>query len=199
MGIRDYEQVIQGARTLLDLAIENEIESPRRERNVALVAALYSSGARISELLSLTFGDLRNENGSTIAWLPITKNGKQHYIYLGDPLEFPADAALDEYRSVRNRMYRGSRVTDATALFPSGRGHKAISRIQAHRIIKALDPNFHCHLFRHARLSEIYKATKDIKAVQMVANHADIRSAARYTHISLSEMVASRREWSKQA
>jgi len=150
----------------------------------------FQTGLRISELLGLRVGDVR-QNGAPVRILRVTMNqlkggkGERARSVYGRtiPLNAAARAALLDHFGTRP-----SPDKDAV-LFPSREGeNRAITRRQATRIIRKIflaagcDPSrvWAGHSLRRRFVRRIYAATKDIHVVRQAVGHAQISTTILY-------------------
>ncbi len=160
-----------------------------RARDAALCELLYSSGMRISELLSL--------RASSVEHLPeqlkITGKGrKDRIVFLGASAR-SALAAYLPLRAAAAGVPRGAQTPDAGALFLNrrggaltDRGARFILRNLARTIglRKKLSP----HKFRHSFATDLLNAGADIRAVQELLGHASLSTTQIYTRVSREKL-----------
>lgn len=153
-----------------------------RARDAALCEMLYSSGMRISELLSLSAGSVENLPEQ----LKITGKGrKDRIVFLGES----ARQALAAYLPLRAATGKGA--ADALFLNRRGgaltdRGARFILRNLARSIglRKKLSP----HKFRHSFATDLLNAGADIRAVQELLGHASLSTTQIYTRVSREKL-----------
>lgn len=138
-------------------------------RNRALVHTLYSTAARISEVVSLTRSNA--DHGRAPFATIIGKGSRPRTLY------------LREYARRAIRAYLNARHDTNPALFVShsrNSRHARLSATSAHNIVKhavrALDlhPNLSAHDFRHYRATQLLREGMPIEVVQEFLGHADI-------------------------
>jgi len=142
-------------------------------RNHAILRLLYSSGIRVSEMVSLAWRDftLRN-NGSQI--VVFGKGGKTRTIKL-------SRATTEELLVLKKDR------TPDDPVFRSKKGG-ALGRIQVFRIVKkaaekaGLWQKVSPHWMRHAHASHALDAGAPIHLVQATLGHASVATTGRYTH-----------------
>ncbi|MBN8587458.1 MAG: tyrosine-type recombinase/integrase [Rhodothermia bacterium] len=142
-------------------------------RNHAILRLLYSSGIRVSEMISLTWRDftMRN-NGSQI--VVFGKGGKTRTIKL-------SNATTEELLVLKKDR------TPDDPIFRSKKGG-ALGRIQVFRIVKkaaekaGLWQKVSPHWMRHAHASHALDAGAPIHLVQATLGHASVATTGRYTH-----------------
>lgn len=159
-------------------------------RDRAVLEALYSTGCRISELVSLDLADLDLKNRSALV---MGKGSKERNVFLGAE----ALAALREYLSLRERHLRGGASSpdpDAQkALFINHRGKRITDRgvrfvlasyLRAANFGKRVTP----HTFRHSFATHLLDRGADIRAVQELLGHSSLTTTQVYTHVGLERL-----------
>ena len=162
-------------------------KGPEGARLVAMIELLYATGLRVSELLSLPAGAIREET----SYIVVTGKGNKERIV---PLSEAARDAVAAYRNVRERFVR--REGAAKWLFPSRAKGGHLTRQRFSQLLKELsakagiDPrNVSPHGLRHAFASHLLANGADLRAVQQMLGHADISTTQIYTHV-LKERLA---------
>ncbi len=158
---------------------------PRDLRDAAMLATLYATGLRVSELCSLRMPDLNLKGGFVRA---TGKGRKQRLVPLGDL----AAARLTEY--LANGRPALSKRPSELGLFLTGRGRpmtrqgfwKLIgSYARAAGIARTVSP----HVLRHSFATHLVERGADLRAVQAMLGHADIATTQVYTHVSRAHML----------
>jgi integrase/recombinase XerC len=164
----------------------------RELRDRAILELLYSTGIRLSELVSL-----RKEHVDLAGGLVrvLGKGGKERIV----PVGRPALDAIHRYLAVRRdaegeARARGSAEARATgALFANGRGGaltgRSVQRIVAARLgqvseARQLSP----HVLRHTFATHMLNAGADLRAVQELLGHASLSSTQIYTHVTTDRL-----------
>jgi integrase/recombinase XerC len=156
-------------------------DRPRSLRDQALLETLYSSGTRVSELVSLNIEDLDLQQGVATV---LGKGQKERIV----PLGRPAVAALGAYLQslppgisagplFRNRF--GGRLTA-----------RSVERLVA-RASRRL-PNFpqiSPHALRHSFATHLLDGGVDLRAIQELLGHASLSTTQRYTHVALDRVM----------
>lgn len=169
--------------------------SPEGLRNIAIVELLYSTGMRISELISLKLKWLLNpvENAQNYKVFSIVgKGGKERLIIIN----MQAAAALNNYLEIRHWFIKDG--IESPFLFPSykKKGTQThLSRQMCFYIIKNLaiiaqiDPDkVSPHKIRHSFASHMLWQGANLRVVQDLMGHSDITSTQVYTQV-LSEQA----------
>ena len=161
-------------------------ESTRAVRDSAMLAALYATGLRVSELVGLRLPDLNLKGGFVRA---TGKGRKTRLVPLGDV----AAARLIAYlEAARPRL--AARRPAEMGLFLTERGRpmtrqgfwKLIRRYaRAAGIRRDVSP----HVLRHSFATHLVERGADLRAVQAMLGHADIATTQVYTHVSRARLV----------
>jgi integrase/recombinase XerD len=152
-------------------------KTPRGCRDAAMLELLYSTGLRVSELVSLRCDDVHPEYLRTVG-----KGQKTRIVPLGGMAREAVSRYLD---SARSSLLAG-RVHPA--LFVTGRGG-AMTRqgfwklITTYARAAGLAAAAHPHVLRHSFATHLVNRGADLRAVQAMLGHADISSTQIYTHM----------------
>jgi integrase len=143
-------------------------------RNRLLFIFGINSSLRISDILKLTVGDVR---GKDVLALREQKTGKTK--------KFPLNQSI--VAAVKTLV--PADVPSDAPLFPSRKGTKAISRVQAYRILTeaarraGIDSEIGTHTLRKTFAYHAYKAGADLSVLQSVLNHSSQRETLKYIGI----------------
>ncbi|MDR2850284.1 MAG: tyrosine-type recombinase/integrase [Verrucomicrobiota bacterium] len=154
-------------------------------RDTAIFETLYSTGCRIGELVPLTWGDIRFDQGTTIVE---GKGRKQRLCVLGGP----ACRALLALRD-RARALWPAAAEDGGALFLNTRGGALTARSIERQMKKwlaaaGLPPEFTPHKLRHSFATHLLDAGADLRSVQEMLGHASLSTTQIYTHVSIERI-----------
>lgn len=151
----------------------------RALRLYALIELLYATGLRVSELVGLSAGTLRNDSRS------FTVRGKGGHERLV-PLTDRACSAVSAYRAVLET----SKQAKSRWLFPATGADGHLTRQAFARDLKALAistglaaDQVSPHVLRHAFASHLLQNGADLRVVQQLLGHADIATTQIYTHV----------------
>jgi len=147
--------------------------SCQRERDLALVDFLYSTGCRVSEVVRLDISDIDLERRECTV---IGKGNKERIVYLSEV----AVMNLKEYIQSRN---------DAEEALFTGRGTLRIKKTGIETIIRKLGrcagvDNAHPHRFRRTLATNLLDRGMNIQDVAAVLGHADLKTTQVYCYIS---------------
>jgi integrase/recombinase XerD len=161
-------------------------------RDQAMLELLYSSGARVSELIGINVNDLSTTqtNDGEITTLKLRGKGSKERIV---PLGSFATRSIENYM-VRIRPELAAKGRENTsALFLNARGGR-ISRQSAWQMVlnsaKAAGVTEHVspHVFRHSYATHLLDGGADIRVVQELLGHASVTTTQIYTLITIDKV-----------
>mgnify|MGYP002478148625 CR=1 FL=1 len=168
-----------------------EGESAEEKRLHALLQLLYATGLRVSELVTLPYPALRDEDRFLLVR---GKGGKERLV----PVNRTSKQALDEYLALRSSFCPDG--AHSKWLFPSRSEEGHLTRQRLGQLLKDLairsgiDPaKVSPHVLRHAFASHLLANGADLRSLQKMLGHADISTTQIYTHVlqkRLMEIVA---------
>ena len=171
-GMREIDVITTDELRRLFKTVEGNDIQNLRDR--AILHTLFSTGLRVSELISLTRDlDLDAEE--------VTVRGKGEKVRV----VFFSDSAIKAIRA-----YRKNRKDMSTALFAGGREDaplttRSVERIVAKRAREAgISKKVTPHILRHMFATTLLSNGADIRAVQEMLGHANIATTQVYTHIT---------------
>jgi integrase/recombinase XerD len=169
--------------SLLDAVIGN---GPLERRDRALLELLYATGARISEVVGLSVGDIDFDESLVRLF---GKGSKERIVPYGSA----AAAALDDWFSPSGRAVlvpdRWKRRDDAEAVFLNQRGGR-LSRQGAWLVIHkygdraGIRDHLSPHVLRHSCATHLLDHGADLRIVQEMLGHASISTTQVYTRVS---------------
>jgi integrase/recombinase XerD len=161
-------------------------------RDRALLETLYATGSRASEVVGLTLADLHLNSGFCKCQ---GKGNKQRVV----PLGRPAVQALKNYLAdLRPQLVKA--VPDAAPVFVS-RGGRALTRERLWMLVKkyarraGLNPKVSPHTLRHSFATHLLAGGADLRTVQELLGHANIRTTQQYTHVDRDRLKAIHRQF----
>ena len=143
----------------------------------AIVEILYGCGLRVSEMLSLRWGDY-DVASATVSVRG--KGGRQRLVPMGEP----AAHALQQWRT-----WCGGDGHDF--IFRRRRASKPMTRQRVFQLLKALavqaglDPHdVSPHAMRHSFATHLLEGGADLRVIQTLLGHRHIATTQIYTHVS---------------
>ncbi len=149
-------------------------------RDLAMVELLYSTGLRVSELISLRARDLNLDGGYLRC---VGKGSKERLVPMGRTASQRLRAYLESGRPAL------SRGVSPSALFLNSRGGP-MSRQGFWKILKkygrsvGLRGKLSPHVLRHSFATHLLERGADLRSVQLMLGHADISTTQVYTHLN---------------
>lgn len=157
-----------------------DVETPRGERDKAMLEILYASGLRVSELVTLKLAQVSQDMGVVRV---LGKGSKERLVPLGEE----SLAWVKRYVSAARPALLAGKASDD--LFVTSRG-VAMTRQSFWQIIKryasqaglrsAISP----HVVRHAFATHLLNHGADLRVVQLLLGHSDISTTQIYTHVA---------------
>ena len=150
-------------------------------RDNAIVEVLYSTGLRVSELITLRIDNLFFGEGYIRV---IGKGDKQRIVPVGS-------AARDKIQ-LYMELRRPKRPSEAT-LFLNNRG-EPLTRVMVFTIIKqaamlaGIDKSISPHTLRHSYATHLLEGGANIRQVQELLGHESISTTEVYTHVSRKQL-----------
>ena len=173
---------------LLDVPTKKSAASPTPDplqlRDAAMFELLYSSGLRLSELVSLDW-----PGGLDLGTGEVTVKGKREKtrkVPVGDQ----ALAALRAWLALRPQFA----PNDQPALFTGRHGTRLTPRQVQSRLAQwaqrqGVGVHVHPHMLRHSFASHVLQSSGDLRAVQEMLGHASIAATQIYTHLDFQHLA----------
>jgi integrase/recombinase XerD len=161
-------------------------------RDRALLETLYATGCRVSEVAGLKLADLYLESCFCKCF---GKGGKQRVVPLGRAAREAIQAYLQDQRP---RL--AAAAPDAPWVFIS-RGGRALTREMLWILVKkyvrraGLNPRVSPHTLRHSFATHLLAGGADLRTVQELLGHANIRTTQQYTHVDRDRLRAIHRRF----
>ena len=176
LSISQVEALIEAA---------NIDDSPLGLRDRALIELLYATGARISEVVSLSIDDFDRDNGVVRLF---GKGSKERLV----PVGRYALAALDAYL-VQSRPILGLKGTGSPAIFLNTLG-RPLSRQSAWAVLQGaakranLSEHISPHTLRHSFATHLLNGGADVRVVQEMLGHASVTTTQIYTKVTIDHL-----------
>jgi integrase/recombinase XerD len=160
-----------------------DLTRPLGLRDKAMIEVLYSTGLRVTELVSLRVGDLEMKMGCLRC---IGKGDKERLVPVGRKALAAVESYIREGRA--ELLRRRTKGPTIPFLFVNGRGGR-LSRIGVWKILSAygrragLRKPLTPHKLRHSFATHLLERGADLRSVQLMLGHADISTTQIYTHV----------------
>lgn len=165
-------------------------------RNQAMLETLYSSGARVSELVGLNWDDLDRE----AQFIRLRGKGKKERRV---PIGTVAVEAILEYHRqlspLKKSSWQKSRKGISShsgfqPLFLNARGgrlttrsiERMIKKLSGDRFPKTVTP----HTLRHSFATHLLDEGADLRAIQELLGHTSLATTQKYTHVATDQLMA---------
>ncbi len=161
------------------LLAEQPHTTPLQQRNLTMLYLLYSTGMRVSELISLPHNGCNNTAGFVRV---LGKGNKERVIPYGEV----AKEHLETYLTSSRPAILAAKKSPF--LFVTTRG-AAMTRARYWQIIKdramdaGISKSISPHMLRHSFATHLLSRGADLRAVQLMLGHTDIATTQIYTHI----------------
>jgi integrase/recombinase XerD len=161
-------------------------------RDQAMLELLYSSGARVSELIGINMNDLskvQSDDGEITTLKLRGKGSKERIVPLGS---FATKAIDDYFVRIRPDLLAKNPKNNA-ALFLNSRGGR-ISRQSAWQMVldaaaaAGITEHVSPHVFRHSYATHLLDGGADIRVVQELLGHASVTTTQIYTLITIDKV-----------
>lgn len=162
-----------------------EISTPLGLRNRAILETFYATAIRRSELLHLELGDLQLQRG--VISIRQGKGKKDRFVPVGER----ATAWIVKY--LRDSRPQLETVRSERAVFLSARGvaiapHYLTELVSTLTHQAGIDKPGGCHLLRHTAATLMLEGGADIRFVQELLGHSDLKTTQVYTRVSIDKL-----------
>jgi len=165
-------------KSLLDLSDSKKEKNPLSVRDRVMLELVYSSGLRVSELISLKLDDVNLASG----FLRVVGKGSKERIV---PISMRTVKLIKEYIDNERRFILRKR--DSQYLFITNRG-KPMTRQRFWQSIKAVGKSVGLkitpHMLRHSFATHMLEGGADLRSLQKMLGHSDISTTQIYTKVT---------------
>jgi integrase/recombinase XerD len=147
----------------------------KNERDRLLLSLMYGCGLRVSEVIGLTWNDLKPHGDGGKATV-FGKGSKTRMVIIPDKL-WQQVKEFEKYHRVNQYVF-------------ISRHHNQMERSVVHRMIKrackraGIDERASAHWLRHSHASHSLEAGCNLRLLQQSLGHASVTTTERYLHIS---------------
>jgi len=164
---------------------ETDTFAGRRDR--AMLETFYSTGLRISELVTLTLDALDLEDRRIRV---LGKGNKERWLHLGKP----AQSALREYLARRDAWIKKKKPDPRPAeVFLNHRGYGLTTRGVRKIVGKYLNTlsggGYSPHSIRHSFATHLLEGGADLRTIQEMLGHASLSTTQKYTHLTVDRLM----------
>jgi len=176
--------------SIIDASFRESVPITSRDR--AMLELLYSSGARVSELIGINANDINqaDSDGGKITTIKLRGKGSKERIV---PLGSFATKAIDDYVTRIRPGLSAKSKKSVSALFLNARGAR-ISRQSAWQIVldaaqaAGVTDDVSPHVFRHSYATHLLDGGADIRVVQELLGHASVTTTQIYTLVTIDKV-----------
>src|SRR5580700_6489779 len=157
------------------------INAAATPRDRVILMALYATGMRRAELAQLKIADIDTQR--MVIHIRGAKGRKDRDVMLSLRL-------LDALR----QYWRGLKRKPELWLFPGGEGHEDGEQPMDDKVVwlacnraarrAGIDKRIHPHTLRHCFATHLLEAGTDIRTIQILLGHADLKATTIYLHLS---------------
>lgn len=156
-------------------------------RDLAILEVFYSTGMRVSELVSLNWADVDFQLGIVRV---IGKGSKERIVPIGKI----ALEALERY-SREERKQRNLACKGGAPVFLNNRGERLTTRsvariVEKHLKLAGIPIRMGPHGLRHSFATHLLNSGADLRVIQEMLGHASLSTTQRYTHLNLDQLTA---------
>src|SRR5437762_1329338 len=166
-------------RTLPVILSRDEVKAlllaPRHLKHRVILATLYATGVRVSELCQLQGTDIDSQR--MVIHIRQGKGKRDRFVMLSPDL-LPLLRRYWKLYQLQSWLFPGHRVREP--ITSAGVAHVCKQAGHAAHITKAVYP----HLLRHSFATHLLEAGVDLRRIQLLLGHASLRSTSFYLHVA---------------
>jgi integrase/recombinase XerC len=160
-------------------------------RDRALLETLYSTGARVSELVGINLEDLRSSDG--LIHLR-GKGRKERIVPIGAVALQAIQAYLNQQPVTKSRDLAIKATRVSLPIFRNSRGGRLTTRSVA-RIVTRYSNRLaggpvSPHTLRHSFATHLLDEGADLRSIQEMLGHASLSTTQKYTHLATDQLLA---------
>ncbi|MGH7259816.1 MAG: tyrosine recombinase XerC [Nitrospiraceae bacterium] len=157
------------------------------QRDRAILETLYSTGARVSELVGMNREDLDLKEGLVRLR---GKGRKERIVPIGDV----AIEAIKEYHAALQHSGLSTQHSEhGQPVFRNARGRRltarSIARFVANYSSRLAGGRVSPHALRHSFATHLLDEGADLRAIQEMLGHASLATTQKYTHVAMDQLM----------
>lgn len=170
----------------IDALLKMPNDSIRGARDAAIIAVLYASGLRVSELVTLSVFDVDLMS----SFLKTLGKGKKERLV---PLNEKAASLIAHYLQISRPKLLDNASSDILFIRKNG---IALSRQSVWKIIKkyarlsGMKGDFSPHQLRHSFATHLLEGGINLRALQLMLGHSDLATTEIYMHVDKTRLAA---------
>lgn len=167
-------------------------DCPTGLRNRVIMQLWWRAGLRVSETCQIHLRDFDWKAGTLRLRAEVAKGGREAVL----PLDAQTLEWLERWKAVRRQYAKGSPLMFVTLRGSQLDRHYLWEMAARYGRKAGIEQPVHPHLLRHTFATELLREGFDIREVQELLRHADIRTTVIYTHVSperLAKRIRGRR------
>jgi integrase/recombinase XerC len=176
------------AAALMEFPTDQAGGSPRDR---ALLETLYSTGARVSELVGINLDDLRASEG--LIHLR-GKGRKERIVPIGEVALQAIQAYLNQRPLVDSRDSATKTKRVSSPVFQNSRGGRlttrSVARIVARYSNRLAGGSVSPHTLRHSFATHLLDEGADLRSIQEMLGHTSLSTTQKYTHLATDQLLA---------
>ncbi len=169
--------------------MEFPVQTEGALRDRALLETLYSTGARVSELVGINLKDLRVSEG--LVHLR-GKGRKERIVPIGAMALRAIQAYLNQPLPTDSRDAKTTR--DSSPVFRNNRGGRlttrSVARIVARYSNRLAGGSVSPHTLRHSFATHLLDEGADLRSIQEMLGHVSLSTTQKYTHLAMDKILA---------
>ena len=170
------------AREEIEMILSSPTDDYTSLMEVTMFNLFYSTGCRLSEVLSMKISDIDFDTRRVIV---TGKGNTQRYVFLTKR----AVEILKDYLEQRQDVINKFKIVDDGTVLINNKGKKLpLSTVHSifdkYRLRLGLTKKFTPHVFRHSFATHLIDNDSDIRVVQVLLGHESIGTTQIYTHVT---------------
>jgi len=184
MAARKLPKTLSAEEVAALMAAPNRA-APTGLRNLCILTVMHRCGLRVSEACGLHLRDVRLDDKQIHLRSEVAKGGREGFAYLDDQV-----AELLRGWVVVRRQYAARKPHLFTTLQggPVSR-HYCWAMMRRYAKRAGIDRPVNPHQLRHTYATDLLREGFNVREVQQLLRHADIRTTVAYTHIFEADLA----------